>query len=76
MAMPRKSRAGLERAPHGRGTQPSARPPADVVAERNARLGYVETIGTAVLGDPPPGRSALDGYVHRGDSSGQMRERW
>jgi hypothetical protein len=37
-------------------------------------MAYVETPNMAVLGDPPPGRSALDGYVHRGDYGG--REKW
>jgi hypothetical protein len=37
------------------------RPPVDVLADRERRLGIVpETLGQALLGDPMPGRSALD----------------
>lgn len=34
--------------------------PAEVLAERDARLNVPLTINMAILGDPPPGRSALD----------------
>jgi hypothetical protein len=34
--------------------------PRDVLAERNHRLSLPLTIGQIVLGDPPPGYSALD----------------
>ncbi len=75
--MNRPSRAGLERSPGGWGAgHPSPRPPADALAERDRRMSYVETANMAVLGDPPPGRSALDGWVHRGDGGAGTRERW
>jgi hypothetical protein len=34
--------------------------PADVFIERDRRLGAPRTIGSLILGDPPPGYSALD----------------
>lgn len=77
MTMTRATRVGLERAPGSFGAGYVApRPSADILAERDARMSYVETPNQAVLGDPPPGRSAFDGYVHRGDYSGKCREKW
>jgi hypothetical protein len=37
-----------------------SRPSREAFAARNKRLAYVETFETRYLGDPPPGRSALD----------------
>ncbi len=40
--------------------QPKYRPDPCVIAERDSRADYIQTPNMAVLGDPPPGRSALD----------------
>jgi|GEM_PF-2156870 hypothetical protein len=52
------------------------RPSAEALADRDRRLNYVETLHMALLGDPPPGRSALDGWIPRGVSACGVRERW
>jgi hypothetical protein len=52
------------------------RPSAEALADRDRRLNYIETVHMAVLGDPPPGRSALDGWVPRGVAACGFRERW
>lgn len=49
--------------PHERGG--AARPPQSVLDERDRRQALPETIGTRLLGDPPPGRSALDQRMGR-----------
>lgn len=75
MALPKKSDADVVR-PHSYGNGPSGRPSARQIAERDARRNFVETPNHVLLGDPPPGRSALDGYVPQGAYKGVCREKW
>jgi len=40
-------------------------------------MSYMPTISTVLLGDPPPGRSALDGWVQKGEGTGrEYGDRW
>lgn len=59
--MTRVKRVYLKRAPDGPGAgRLDKRPPPRLIDERNRRMAYVDTPNIVVLGDPPPGRSALD----------------
>ena len=43
---------------------------ADQIKERDERAGLPRTLGMDLMGDPLPGRSALDGWIQRGKQLG------